>query len=101
MSTHVVKGDVSVAVGTYTAGTETKHKYRKIGTLMETTNDDGSKREWIRFNAEIFQAGLFALASAAGRAKGEDTIIGKIFEQREKPSAPTPDSEKTGDDIPF
>ena len=88
MSTHAQIGDIAIAVGSYPSGDTTKKRYRKIGVLMESTDDDGGgKRLWMRLNADIFHASLFALASSVGRAKGEDSITAQVFVEREKKAA--------------
>lgn len=105
MAKHNNLGDIAIAVGSYDAGGDNgrKKRYRKVGVMMETVEDDGSKRRWLRLNADIFHASLFALASRAGMKPGDDTVTAQVFEPRE-PSAPgakSPPPEAPEDDIPF
>ena len=72
---------------------------------METVEDDGSKRQWLRLNADIFHASLFALASRAGMKPGDDSVTAQVFVPREReaaaPGAKPPPVAAPEDDIPF
>jgi hypothetical protein len=81
MSQHSKVGDISLPVGEYTGNDgKPKKRFRNIGTLMKTA-DPGGDRFWIKLNADILHASLYALSSIA-REKGEDTVIATVFEPR-------------------
>lgn len=100
MAKHTSLGRVCVTVGQYQGqGDQTKRRYREIGELMETTEDDGAKRHWLSLNADIFHAALFSLASIT-RTKGEDRVSCAVF-PRDRDDAPKKSTEPTDDDGPF
>lgn len=76
-------GEIAIPVGQYESNGQTKKRFRNIGTLMETTEDDGSKRQWMRMNLDVFHASLYALA-APFRRKGDDSVIVTVFPPKEK-----------------
>lgn len=83
-------GDISLPVGEYEVqgSNEKKRRYRNVGSLMETVNDDGSRRRWVRLNADVLHATLFALARPF-MEKGADSVIANVFERREQGSKAT------------
>src|SRR5262245_8457861 len=86
-------GDISLPVGEYEGqGNQKQTRFRNVGSLMETVNEDGSRRRWIRLNADVLHASLFAL-SRPFMEKGADSVIANVFEKREqaaKTSTETP-----------
>lgn len=86
MSKHTNLGRIAIPVGSYEKNGATKKRYRNIGELMETTEDDGSRHHWLKLNLDIFHASLFALTGVA-RKKGDDTVIATVFSDDKKPGA--------------
>ena len=86
--------DICIKVGTYTgADGQPKNRYKSIGRLV--TKDDGG--EFITLDADIFHAGLFALANR----ERSDRIVCSIFSREEDGPAPKTPPAMPSDDIPF
>lgn len=103
MSQHTNLGNIAVPVGSYQSGNETKKRFRNIGVLMKTT-DNGSERYWIKLNADIFHASLYALIRQTSMEKGDDMVSAAVFEPRdEKKPAARPDAaaDEDGGVTPF
>ena len=103
MSTHTQLGTISVPVGSYLKAGETKTSFRPIGVLMKSTDDRG-ERYWLRLNADILHASLYALISRADMEKGEDTFTARVFEPRDPAKAaakPAGDAPAAEEDRPF
>jgi len=101
-------GDILVAVGSYDAGQgQTKSTNRNIGVMMQTTDANGGKRLWLKLNADILHASLFALVKTEGMDKGDDKFIANVFAPRPqgagKPTnTPLPAGDPPAeDDVPF
>lgn len=97
-------GDVLVAVGSYPAGQQTKTTNRNIGVLMETTDEQGNKRLWLKLNADILHASLFSLVNRAGMEKGDDKFIANVFPPRDQPAkkpAGQAPADAAEDDVPY
>lgn len=80
-------GVVSIPVGSYTSkdpsGKEiTKKRWRNIGHQMKTTDQNGT-RYWLRLNADILHASLYALVRATDMEKGDDQFTAQVFEPRD------------------
>ncbi len=85
-------------------GNQKRNRYRNIGTLMLTTHSTGERRHWIRLDADILHASLYALVRAASMAPGDDSFTCTVFEPKnqapETPAAPASDG-WDGDDGRF
>lgn len=102
-SKHREAGEIVLVVGSYETGNnETKKRYRKIGVLMESEEDDGTVRFWGKLNAEVLQPALFSLVARATTKKGDDQVNFNVFEPRD-PNAPAkpPREPFAGDDAPI
>jgi hypothetical protein len=81
-------GEILIPVGHYQKeGGATGKRYRKLGTLLETTHDDGHVSRFMRLNAEVLSPSLLILARQFAK-KGDDTVIVSVFEKRDKTTAP-------------
>ncbi len=104
--THTPVGDITIAVGIYEKGGETKRNARRIGTLMQTDEPGRDPRYWIKLNADAVNPSLLMLQSLNGlREKGSDSIILNCWPPpREKKPVGTTEAEQPEappDDIPF
>jgi hypothetical protein len=102
MSQHVTLGDISIPVGSYTTKEGTvKKRYRNLGTLMKTVEDDGTERHWMRIHADALHASLYALASAF-RQKGDDCFSLNVFPPRDEAQKPkTEPAQADENGVPF
>lgn len=82
MATHQKIGDATIVVGSYIKGNETKKRYRNIGVLMKSTDQDG-ERYWMRIDGDALSPSLLILARA-GMMKGDDSVSVNIFAEREE-----------------
>lgn len=101
MSKHTQIGDIAAPVGYYTDGEKQKKRYRNVGVLMRTEDQDGI-RFWIKLNAEVIQPSLL-IQMKPNMEKGADAAILTVFEPREKTSSQKPAATEgdQADDIPF
>ena len=103
MSSHTNLGNISLPVGSYkdSAGHD-KKRWRTIGALMQTTEDDGTRRFWLRLHLDIFHASLYALIRSVVGVRGDDVVTAQIFEPRDraKPDAKDPGA-PADEDGPF
>lgn len=84
--------DISIACGFYQDGDKIKQRQRKIGELVEFTNDQtGASFQKLKLNADALSPSLMIMArAAAGKDRaGDDTIMCSLWE--EKPEKPAPD----------
>ena len=92
--------DISVRVGEYQSGTETKGRFRTIGSLMRS--DDGN--EFILLDVLSLDSKLVTLYSRSSK-KFEDKILCSLFEPRgaddKKKSSDGPPAAAADDDTPF
>ncbi len=103
MSTHTQLGTIAVPVGSYQKDGTTKKRFRNIGTLMKTEDGNGT-RFWMKLNADILHASLYALIRSVDMDKGDDTFSANVFEQREPNRAAAPGKSADtapDDDIPY
>ena len=82
MSTTTKLGNLAVAVGSYTAGSDTKKRFRTIGELMKATDSEG-ERLWIKLNGEALSPSLLDLIRATDMKPGDDQVTVRVFEPRD------------------
>lgn len=80
MSQTTELGDIAIPVGFYEKSGEIKKRYRRIGSLMQTTRDDGSSGFWVQFNADALSPSLLILTRAQ-MEKGGDRVLLSVFEK--------------------
>lgn len=85
--------DLSIKVGEYQSGSETKSRNRNIGRVF--TAEDG--RLFIRIHAEALNPILASMA----RRKGEDSVILNLWPAEGKPKANGDKTAAEDDDIPY
>lgn len=101
MSQHTNLGNIALPVGSYESDGKTRKRFRNIGTLMKTT-ENGEERFWLKLNADVFHAALFALVRATGMERGEDAVIATVFAPRDEAKAKPPATPAVPEgDIPF
>ena len=108
MAEHIEFGRIAAVTGKYMKGAQEKNRYKNIGTLMQSTHSDGRRNFWIKMDADILHASLYALVRSASMKAGDDTFLCSVFEPRaeeragqggKSEAAPPPDVD--GDEIPF
>lgn len=97
-NTTIEIGDIAIAVGFYTKGDEKKKRYRRVGSLMMTTRDDGSEGLWIKFNADALAPSLYVMARCCMQA-GDDQAVLSVFEKEEKKPSEQEEAERMGADL--
>ncbi len=83
-------GQITVVTGSYMKGQQKRNRYKNIGALMLTTHSTGEKRYWLRLDADILHASLYALVRAAGMAAGDDSFTCNVFENKTIPAPQEP-----------
>jgi len=96
-------GKIAAVTGSYMKGQVKRNRYRNIGSLMLTSHSTGEKRFWVRLDADILHASLYALVRAAGMKAGDDSFTATVFEPRNDnaPAAPADGDGWDGDDGRF
>lgn len=80
MSTTTEIGDLAIPVGFYDKNGEIKKRYRRIGSLMQTTRDDGQPGFWASLNADALSPSLLILTRSQ-MEKGGDRVLLSVFEK--------------------
>ena len=84
-------GDIAIPVGFYEKSGEITRRYRRIGSLMQTTRDDGNSGFWVKLNVEVLQPSLL-IPVRQFMEKGSDQILLSVFDKDEskqpRPEAP-------------
>ena len=100
-------GNISLAIGEYEKEGRTRKRYKRIGTMMETTRENGEREFWMRLDADILHASLYALVRP-GMRKGDNQFTASVFAEREDGRPPAaragqePETEAPeGDRVPF
>lgn len=108
MAEHIELGRIAAVTGKYMKGAQEKNRYKNIGTLMQSTHSDGRRNLWIKMDADILHASLYALVRSASMKAGDDTFLCSVFEPRPEERAgqggkaePAPPPDVDGDEIPF
>lgn len=103
MSQHTPLGDLSLPIGHYLKDGDKKLRRRNLGTLMQTTDDGGERRFWIKLNADALNPSLLILCSRNGILEGgADGVIVNVYAREErKPGAAAPADSAAPADGPF
>jgi len=99
---HEELGEIAIQVGSYEKDGKPKKRFRRIGTLMRTTYDDGGKSEWLRLNADALNPSLLIIARAY-MEKGSDSALLSVFPKRKQAAASEPEAgaDTEPEDIPY
>jgi len=82
MAEYIELGRIAAVTGKYMKGAQEKNRYKNIGTLMQSIHSDGRRNLWIKMDADILHASLYALVRSASMKAGDDNFICSVFEPK-------------------
>jgi hypothetical protein len=75
---HTILGDISIPVGKYQSQGNSRKSYRKIGTLHQSTDDEGT-RYWLKLNADAMNPVLFTLHKDVTGVPSDGSISADVY----------------------